>query len=112
MTKKIFCTFFSILVAMVLEFPCEKAEATVVVFNPQMGYKVDIDDSTVRMKGRNRAWVVITPYYGEWGASYKVDVRWGAGFSVDRLNSHDDVWGREPDERLALAIANYMSENY
>ncbi len=65
MTKKKCWTFLSIFVAMVFFTPCEKAEATIVVFNPQMGYKVDIDDSTVRMIGRNHARVVITPFYDE-----------------------------------------------
>lgn len=88
------------------------AEAAVVAVKSNGGnYKVNIDDSSIYMVGKNHAHVIITPYYARWNPSYPVEVLWGKGFAVYRLDKNGNRKGMESDD-FALAIANYMSEHY
>lgn len=91
----------------------ETVEATVVPVNMNSGahYKVDIDDSSVYMIGPGHANVIITPYYARWNPSYPVEVYWGKGYAVYRLDKDGNRNGTEISD-FALAIANYMSEHY
>lgn len=90
---------------------CTEAEATVVPVSGGVGYKVDIDDSSVFMRGPGHANVIITPYYARWNPSYPVEVLWGKGYAVYRLDKDGNRKGTETPN-FALAIANYMSEHY
>lgn len=85
--------------------------SSTVIINSQIGYKVDIDDSSVYMIGKNHANVIITPYYARWNPSYPVEVLWGKGFAVYRLDCNGNRKGTESSD-FGLAIANYMSEHY
>lgn len=87
------------------------AEATIVSVPGGSGYKVNIDDSSVYMRGEGHANVIITPYYARWNPSYPVEVLWGKGYAVYRLDWNGNRKGMETDD-FALAIANYMSEHY
>lgn len=86
------------------------AEAGLVQVNNR-GYKVYIDDSSVYMRGEGHANVIITPYYARWNPSYPVEVFWGKGYCVYRLDKYGNRDGLESND-FALAIANYMSEHY
>lgn len=108
MLKKFLCSF--LLAASFTFIGVSSSEATVVPVNNH-GYKVDIDDSSVYMLGNCHANVMITPYYARWNPSYPVEVFWGKGYTVYRLDKNGNRKGLETDE-FALAIANYMSEHY
>lgn len=92
-------------------FFSDMAEATIVPVNLQVGYKVDIDDSSVYMIGPGHANVRITPYYARWNPSYAVEVLWGDEQAVYRLDKEGNRKGAESKE-FAVAIVKYMAENY
>lgn len=110
MLKKIL-SMLIVLEAIIVPIAGSRTEATVVMVNSQIGYKVDIDDSSVYMIGKNHANVIITPYYARWNPSYPVEVLWGKGFAVYRLDRNGNRKGTESSD-FGLAIANYMSEHY
>ena len=76
MLKKIL-SMLIVLEAIIVPIAGSRTEATVVMVNSQIGYKVDIDDSSVYMIGKNHANVIITPYYARWNPSYPAEVLWG-----------------------------------
>jgi hypothetical protein len=72
---------------------------------------VEIDDSSVAMVGTNHAHVGIRcknliPGRKNYDPYTVVDVRWGKGVDCRYLS------GGTVNNNIALAIANYMSENY
>ena len=84
------------------------AEATVVSIVGNK-YMVDIDDTSVYIKGPKHAAVNIRVYHEKpgWGYFFPVDVMWGKGFSVTRIDT-----GATMESSLSLAVANYMNEHY
>lgn len=89
--------------------PCI-AGATVVTVN-NYGYAVDIIDSSVYMRGKCHANVLVRPKMDQWKDAYPVEVFWGKGYAVYVLDNNGNRITNESDE-FALAIANYMSEHY
>lgn len=90
------------------------AEVGVAMVNNQ-GYKVYINDSSVYMHeksgSRGDANVIIAKYTGHWSDPYPVEVYWGAGFAVYRLDANGNRLNME-NQDFGLAIANYMSEHF
>ena len=96
------------------------AEATVVTVNKDIGYKVDIDDSSVYIRGHGHVNVVITPYYARWNPSYPVEAIWNDnGYVVYRLDNNgnrivykgESTFARESDD-FARAIIGYLASHY
>lgn len=96
------------------------AEATVVPVDGGVGYKVDIDDSSVVIRGHGHINVVITPYYARWNPSYPVEAIWNdEGYVVYRLDKNgnrkihkgDSSFAKESDD-FARAIVGYLASHY
>ena len=98
-----------------------RAEATVVpVVGEGYGYKVDIDDSSVFIRGHGHVNVVITPYYARWNPSYPVEAIWNEkGYVVYRLDKNgsriiykgESGFAKESDG-FARAIVGYLAGHY
>ncbi len=96
------------------------AEATVVPVEGGYGYKVDIDDSSVYIRGHGHVNVVITPYYARWNPSYPVEAIWNDnGYVVYRLDKNgnrkiykgESSFAKESDD-FARAIVGYLATHY
>lgn len=75
-------------------------------------FEVNINDSSVYYRGKGHANVVISKFRGHgWESPYPVEVFWGKGYCVYRLDWNGNRVGMESD-LFALPIANYMSERY
>lgn len=75
-------------------------------------FEVNINDSSVYYRGKGHANVVISKFRGHgWETAYPVEVFWGKGYCVYKLDWNGNRVGMESD-LFALPIANYMSERY
>lgn len=113
---------FTIIIAISVSIGCKTssvAEATVVPVG-DYGYKVDIDDSSVYIRGRGHVNVVITPCYARWNPSYPVEAIWNDnGYVVYRLDDNgnrkiyqgEKSFAKESDD-FARAIIGYLASHY
>lgn len=73
-------------------------------------WKVYIDDSSVYMVGSKHARLIFSAeslFKPGWTQQGTVDIMWGKGVNCKYVNT-----GKQVISDIALAIANYMDENY